>query len=65
MATFWYLRSSLDQTDDDWPAVQRNIMRVSSIWGRLGTLLRREGVEPRVEEMFYNAMVQSILLYVL
>ena len=38
-------------------------MRTRSLWGRLGTLLRRGGLEPRVLEMFYRAVVQAILLY--
>ena len=37
--TFRYLRQTLDQTDDDWPAVRQNIMRTRLFWGRLGTLL--------------------------
>ena len=41
--TFRYLGKLLDQTYDDWPAVRRNIMRARSVWGILGTLLRREG----------------------
>ena len=60
---FWYLGIHLYQTDDDWPAVQSNIMRSRSVWGRLRTLLRREGAEPRVSKMFYSAVVQVILLY--
>ena len=34
-----------------------------SVWGRLGTLIRREGGDPRVAEMFYRAVVQVILMY--
>ena len=41
--TFRYLGSPLDQRDDDWLAVRRNIMHARLVWGRLGTLLRREG----------------------
>ena len=61
--TFRYLGSPLDQTDDDWTAMRRNIMRARSVWGRLGTLLRYEGTEPRVAEMFYRAVVKAIILY--
>ena len=46
--TFRYLGRTLDQMDDDWTAVQRNIMRERSVWGRLGTLILREGKEPKV-----------------
>ena len=48
MAMFKYLGINLDQTADDWPVVSLNIMCIRSVWGRLGTLLRKEGVEPRV-----------------
>ena len=39
VATVRYLGRTLDQMDDDWPAVRQNIMRARSIWGRLGTLI--------------------------
>ena len=61
--TFRYLGRPLDQTYDDWLSVWRNIMRASLVWGRLGTLLRWEGSEPRVSEIFYREVVQAILLY--
>ena len=60
--TFRYLVQPLDQTNDDWPAVQRNIICERSIWGRLGTLLQREGEETKVSESFYRAVVQAIIL---
>ena len=63
MTTFQYLGSPLDQTDDDWPAMRRNTMHTRLFWGRLGTLLQREGAYPRVAAMFYRAVVQAILLY--
>ena len=63
VTTFRYLGRRLDKTDDNCTAVRRNIMRARSVWGRLGTLLRREGAEPRVSEIFYRAVVQAILLY--
>ena len=52
VATFRYLGRPLYQMDNDWPAVHQNIMRARSVWGRLGTLLPREGVDPRVVVMF-------------
>ena len=63
VAKFWYLGIPLDQTDGDWPAVRRNIMRATSVWGRMGTLIQKKGAYPRVEEIFYWAVVQAILLY--
>ena len=38
-------------------------MRARLVWGRLGTLIRREGAYPRVAEMFYREVAQAILLY--
>ena len=61
--TFRYLGRPLDQTDDDWSAVRKNIMRARSVWGRLGTLIRWEGADPKVSEIFCRAAVQAILLY--
>ena len=61
--TFRYLGKTLDQTDDYWPDVQQNIMRVSLVWWRLGTLLLQEGADPKVSASFYRAVVQAILLY--
>ena len=63
VSIFRYLGRTLDQTDDDCPELRRNIMRARLVWGRLGTMLRQEGVDPRVAEMFYRAVVQEILLY--
>ena len=63
VATFRYLGSPLYETDDDWTAVQRNIIHARSVWWRLGTLLQREGTYPRVVTMFYRAVLQAILLY--
>ena len=57
VTNFRYMGRPLDQKDYDWPDVRRNIMRASSVWGRLGTLLLREGEEPRVLEILYRAVV--------
>ena len=38
-------------------------MRARLVWGRLGTLIRREGAYPRVAAMFYREVAQAILLY--
>ena len=53
----------LDQTDDDWPEIIRNIKRARTIWGMLGKLLRREGGDPRVVEMLYREFSQAVLLF--
>ena len=43
--------------------MRRSITRARLVWGRLGTLILREGAETRVAEMFYRAVVHMILLY--
>ena len=58
-----YLGIPLDQRDDDCLAVRRNIMRARSVGGRLGTLLRQEGTEPRELAIFYRSVMKAILLY--
>ena len=52
----------LYQSENDWPEVRRNAGNVLRVWSRLGKLLRREGVDLRVSEMFYRAVVQAVLL---
>ena len=42
VATFRYLGRTLEQTNYDWNAVRRNIMRTKLVWGGLGKLLRQE-----------------------
>ena len=49
---FKYLRRLLDRSDDDWPAVLRNISKERQVWGRLRKLLRREGTKPSVLAKF-------------
>ena len=58
---FKYLGRVLHRTDDDWPAVLRNIRRARQVWGRLGKLLRREGAELIISAKFYRAVVQAVL----
>ena len=53
----------LTATDDDWPAVARNLHRVRATWGRLARILGREGADPKVSRMFYIAVTQKVLLF--
>ena len=59
---FSYLGRNLYQTDDDWSKVRQNVIHARLVWGKLGTLLQREGVDPRVEAMFYWLVVKATLL---
>ena len=53
----------LDRSDDDWPAVLRNIRKARQMWVRLRKMLRREGVDISVSEKFYHALIQAVLLF--
>ena len=63
MENFKYLGRPLDQTYDGWPLVIRNIKRAQKVWERLGKLLRREGLETRVEGILYRVVTQAVLLF--
>ena len=60
---FQYMVLTLDQTDNDWTEVQWNAKRAHRFWGIFGKILRREGVEPKVEAMLYRAVTQAVLLF--
>ena len=61
--TFKYLGRMLEQSDEDWPEVRKNVDKACQVWSQLGKLLRREGAELQVSAMFYRAVVQSVLLF--
>ena len=52
MAMFKNLGITLYQTDDDWTAVRQNILRARSVWGRMGTMLQREGADTGCQQCF-------------
>ena len=56
-------REGLTATDDDWPAVARNLHRARATWGRLARILGREGADPKVSRMFYIAVTHKVLLF--
>ena len=60
---FKHTGRNLEQMDYDWPAVMQKIICARLVRGILGTLLRREGVETKVSEMFYREVVQAVLLF--
>ena len=43
---FRYLGRVLTATDDDWPAVARNLQKARATWGRLVRILGRAGGRP-------------------
>ena len=58
---FRYLGRILTSTDNDWPAVARNLQRARATWGRLTRILGREGADPKVSRNFYIAVTQQCL----
>ena len=51
--SFKYLERILHRSDEDWPAVIRNIRRARNFWGRLVKFLSKEGAEPIISEKLY------------
>ena len=60
---FRYLERILTSTDDDWPAVARNLQKARATWGRLARILGQEGADPKVSRNFYTAVTQQVLLF--
>ena len=63
VGVFKYIGRQPDWSDDDCPAVRRNIRKTGQVWGCLGKILRREGSYQLVSEIFYRAVVQAVLLF--
>ena len=53
VASFNYLGKILDRSEDNWPAVLRNVGKDCRVSNRLGKMLRWEGADPRVSAMLY------------
>ena len=60
---FRYLGRILDNEDNDEAAVQRNIARARQKWGMIGRILSQNHTSPQAMASFYNAIIQSVLLY--
>ena len=63
VTNFVYLGRRLDQSDNDTPCIELNIMKARKQWGRIAGLLKREGASSVVIARFYSTVVQSVLLY--
>ena len=50
-------------TEDDWPAVVRNLAWVNTVWSRMLRILSREGVAPQVSSFFFKAVIQAVMLF--
>ena len=63
VSEFRYLGRLITATDDDWPAVEKNIRKARVSWGRLARVLGREGADPKVLRSLYTAVTQQVLLF--
>jgi hypothetical protein len=63
VSEFKYLGRTLENTDNDWPAVKRAVLRARMTWGRLGKVLSSQRAGSKVMASIYRAVVQAVLLY--
>ena len=52
----------LDRSDNEWPALRQNVGKACRFWRRIGKLIRREVGDLQVSAIFYQAVLQSVLL---
>jgi hypothetical protein len=60
---FIYLGRMLSSSDEDWPDVNKNLVKARRKWDLISHVQRREGADPRITEMFYKAVVMTVLLF--
>ena len=60
---FNYLGRMIDRSDDDWPAVDHNVIKALQVWIWIGKMIWRKEAYPLVSEMFYWAVLQAVLLF--
>ena len=63
VTSFKYLGRVILATDDDWPAVVRNLARAKKVWSRMPRILSREGAKPWVSGLFFKAVIQVVLIF--
>jgi hypothetical protein len=60
---FKYLGWVLERSDNDWPAINRNVKRARMAWGQLSKMLTVEIADTKAMATIYEAVVQAVLLY--
>jgi hypothetical protein len=58
-----YLGRLLLQADNDIQAVRSQLLKAQETWTRVGQVLRTENAPPRTSAKFYQAIMQSVLLF--
>ena len=62
---FKYLGRILSASENNWPAVVRNLRQAQKNWERMTHVLGREGADAQTLGMLYVVLVQAVLIYVL
>jgi hypothetical protein len=60
---FKYLGRKITNNDCDWPAINYNLRKARTAWGRLARVLSAEKAEPKTMATIYKAVIQAVLLY--
>ena len=55
----------MGEDDHNGRAVRAQWLKACKVWARLGNVLKGKNVSPRVNIMFFKAVVQAVLLCVL
>jgi hypothetical protein len=62
--TYLYLGCILAYNNSDWPTLYRNFRnKAQAWWAMIVHVLDKEGASPRAKGLFYELIVQSVLLY--
>ena len=61
--SFKYLGRILSSTDNNWPAVEKNLQQAQGKWGLIVKILGIEGADRRTVGRFYVAVVQALILF--
>ena len=61
--SFKYLGQVISETDNECPAVVRNLSQARAVWSRISRILIREGERPQVSGFFFKALIQSVLIF--
>ena len=60
---YTYLGRPLTATDDDWPAVRKNIGKATGRWMGISKIITKAGLNQKARTTFYRAIVHSTLLF--
>ena len=60
---FLYLGRVLSFTNNDWPALYRNLKKARQRWSMIVRILDKDGSTPRAKGLFYKTIAMAVLLY--